>query len=358
MIDLAMCRCRLEGLARPTGTLGSVGRTLELSKMVLLIGLARHRAGSKVVAVRAKCAPWRRFLDRGQSRIMRLSYLPQDPCRPRRAAARGPQNYFYLYKAVPLSSPPGPPMALPEPKGKESWIALAQLRITRVLQRRVAATIRQLEVKICESGPPKKRPQPHILDTAIERMVKGDQLIPMKPPRLKADEQETTFLTLPPYYPEPATQRMRELLVYYRLYRTWAETQEYCGDVLERVVENTFVAAGAQYQHLGRLPMGMPDVGELDGVWELNGQRIGVEAKNWRAWIYPSSPAIWKMIRKCLVVDAVPFLVAREVAYITGVLCSKMGRPSRRTAKSSIHWFPHISWPTSDTLTSSATRTC
>jgi hypothetical protein len=50
-----------------------------------------------------------------------------------------------------------------------------------------------------------------------------------------------------------------------------------------------------------------------------------VEAKNARECIYPSSERVWRMIRKCLLVDAVPLLVTREVAYITHVLCSRMG---------------------------------
>lgn len=214
-------------------------------------------------------------------------------------------------------------MALPQPKGRGDWITLAQLRIPNILRVRVAATIRQLEVKISESGPPNRRAQPHILDTAIQRMLEGGQVIAMRPERLEQDDRETLFYTLPEFYPEPATGRMNRLLVHYRMHRTLARTQDYCGDVLEKVIEATFAAAGPQYQYVGRLPAG--NIGSLDGVWQLSGQRIGVEAKNVREWIYPRSERVWRMIRKCLVVDAVPLLVTREAAYVTHMLFSRMG---------------------------------
>jgi hypothetical protein len=215
-------------------------------------------------------------------------------------------------------------MALPAPKGREGWVALAQIRILRVLAVRIAATIRQLEVKISESGPPTRRAQPHILETAIGRMLDTGQLVAMRPERLARDERETLFYTLPEFHPNPAMERMNRLLVHYRAHRMLARTQDYCGDVLEKVIDATFAAAGAQYQYIGH---GIPgeDIGSLDGVWQLNGQLIGVEAKNVREWVYPRSERVWRMIRKCLVVDAVPLLVTREAAYVTHMLFSRMG---------------------------------
>jgi hypothetical protein len=49
------------------------------------------------------------------------------------------------------------------------------MRFCNVLSARVAANIRQLEVKISESGPADKRPQPHILNVALrsERVEVG-----------------------------------------------------------------------------------------------------------------------------------------------------------------------------------------
>ena len=63
-------------------------------------------------------------------------------------------------------------MPLPVPKGRGAWVALAGIRLRLVLGRRIAATIRQLEVKICESGRADIRPEPHILAEAL-RLLRG-----------------------------------------------------------------------------------------------------------------------------------------------------------------------------------------
>jgi hypothetical protein len=68
---------------------------------------------------------------------------------------------------------------------------------------------------------------------------------------------------------------------------------EYCANVLEEIVRRSFEAAGVS---LGRLPTGAP----LDGVYQYENEKIGVEVKNVREWVYPKSGRIWVMIRKCL----------------------------------------------------------
>src|SRR5712691_7279661 len=55
---------------------------------------------------------------------------------------------------------------------EEEWIALAERRVSRILQRRRYASMRQLEKKISEAGPPDMRPEPVKISRAISRMMR------------------------------------------------------------------------------------------------------------------------------------------------------------------------------------------
>lgn len=210
-------------------------------------------------------------------------------------------------------------MALPRPHGKAEWIQLAELRIRNILRTRIAANIRQLEVKICESGPPDRRPEPHNLKTALENLRRGGHLRQIKPKGVTKHE-EAIFYTLKQHYPEPAKSRIQELLVPYRVHRMLTDNADYCSRVLENLVQDSF-AAFPHYDYLGKLPKPAP----LDAVYRLEPHTIGVEVKNVREWVYPMSGRIWVMLRKCLEIDAVPFFIARKMPYITRSVFSRLG---------------------------------
>jgi hypothetical protein len=208
---------------------------------------------------------------------------------------------------------------LPVPHGRAEWVALARVRLRLILAHRVAATIRQLEVKICESGPPDKRPEPHILAEAIRVDLEAGELRQFRPPG-EAGHQETLFYALAQNYPEPARERINHLLVYYRLHRMLIDRPEYCSAVLEQIVRASFDAAGG-YVFRGKLPAATP----LDAVYRRGDETVGVEVKNVREWVYPKSGRIWVMIRKCLELDAIPFLIARKLPYVTHAVFYRLG---------------------------------
>ena len=191
-----------------------------------------------------------------------------------------------------------PPARLPVPRNKTEWIELAALRIERILKVRVAATIRQLEVKICESGPPSKRPEPHILSSGLEKLRESGRLRVFQPPG-ESRQNETKFYSLVEHYPNATKARVNELLVPYRVHRMFAQTAEYSGNVLEEIVRASFKAADS-YRYEGKLPKNTP----LDGVYIWGGTTLGVEVKNVREWIYPHSDRVWAMVRKCLELNA------------------------------------------------------
>lgn len=196
-------------------------------------------------------------------------------------------------------------------KAGTKWVRIAETRTITILKARIAANIRQLEAKICESGPPGLRPDPHNLTIALKNLEARGLLAIIKPPGEKSRD-ESKFFTLREYYPDPARQRVDELLIHLRVHRLLTDKEEYCSRVLEDIVAASFQQVPA-YTDLGKLPPKSP----LDGVYRVGEITLGVEVKNVREWVYPMSGRIWVMIRKCLEIDAVPLLITRKIAFIT-----------------------------------------
>jgi hypothetical protein len=199
-------------------------------------------------------------------------------------------------------------LPLTPPSTRQEWDQLAQYRVRRVLRRRIAATIRQLEVKICESGPAHIRPQPHILSHALTTLVRDGVLKTHKAPKQQRDREETVFYAYGALPDQLILDRINKLLVPYRTHRMCADRNEWCSDILEQIVVASFDAQG-DYIPLGRPPADRP----LDAAYQHRPTDIclGIEVKNVREWIYPSSERVWPMLSKCAELDYVPLLVAR-----------------------------------------------
>jgi hypothetical protein len=206
----------------------------------------------------------------------------------------------------------------PTPSGHDAWVDLAERRIISVLTTRIAANIRQLEVKISEAGPDNIRAEPHYLTYALKRLKRSGIIVPIKPPGER--QEEATFFTLATNYPQPARSRVEDLLFPYRMHRWLAGTRDYCAHVLEVIVEQSFDAAGG-YKYRGKPPKSTP----LDGAYEIGTEKIGMEAKNVREWVYPTSREIWMMVKKCLTINAIPLLVTRKTSYIARATMDKLG---------------------------------
>jgi len=210
-------------------------------------------------------------------------------------------------------------MPLTKPSGQSEWISLAETRIQNVPRTRIAATIRQLEVKISESGPAHLRPEPHNLKNALDNLRRSGTVRQIKP-RGERRHEEAIFYTLQDSYPQPANTRVQELLVPYRTHRMLTDNEDYCSKHLEDIVQASFHAV-PDYTYKGRLPEDAP----LDGVYRHGSYLLGVEVKNVREWVYPMSGRIWVMLRKCLEIDALPFFVTRKMPYITRSVFSRLG---------------------------------
>jgi hypothetical protein len=207
------------------------------------------------------------------------------------------------------------------PRSAAQWVALAQTRVLRILKSRVAATIRQLEVKISEAGPPDLRPEPHHLTTALTILSKGPKpLVRAIKPKYEKKDDNARFYTLTETDTPVAQARIEQLLAPYRIHRDLIKYPDYCSLVLEDIVRASFDATGP-YKFLGKIPK----AGPLDAAYTLRDITLGVEVKNQREWVYPTSAELWVMIRKCLELDALPVLITRKTAYITRLLCNRVG---------------------------------
>ena len=65
----------------------------------------------------------------------------------------------------------------------------------------------------------------------------------------------------------------------------------------------------------------------LDHILFCPGRRItiGVEDKNWQAWVYPHEFLIRKLLRSCLQNGHSPVLVTRKIPYLTRLLFKRLG---------------------------------
>src|SRR5689334_19965585 len=59
----------------------------------------------------------------------------------------------------------------------EYWVALAKRRVLKILDRRRFASIRQLEKKISEAGPPDVRPEPIKISKALASLTAKGSII-------------------------------------------------------------------------------------------------------------------------------------------------------------------------------------
>jgi hypothetical protein len=203
-------------------------------------------------------------------------------------------------------------------------------RIVNVLRTHVVANERTLEQKISDAGPNNQRAEPHILTIALREL------------QLRGDVMSRTIERTPWYYLnqtpiEDVEQRLAELMPIYDA------TQEgsfliRLGQTLEIAVYKTLLRHETRQQFFGHFTdldkhaddlsytkIDPPQMvgrrtlsrGRLDFVVFGNGGPAGIEAKNYRMWLYPDREQIRELLRKCCEIDVVPVLIARRFPYLT-----------------------------------------
>ena len=200
----------------------------------------------------------------------------------------------------------------------EYWVALAKRRVLRMLDRRRFASIRQLEKKISEAGPPSVRAEPIKISKALASLVAKNQIISEPHPNL------ATFFKPASFGGDPDEARRAYILTLTRQFHRLTQNPVLCGGAFETVVRAAALAS-EQYRVISPAKQGLEIDGyaverECDQVLipkKFIGPAIIVEDKNLREWLTPSSEEVWALIGKALrFPEAIPVLICRRMHYV------------------------------------------
>ena len=229
-------------------------------------------------------------------------------------------------------------IARASPAERQRW-ELAKKRIRSVLTRHVIANHRTLEQKIADAGPINQRINPHALATAFNMLELSGELS-------KRQESNGTWLYLTDTPLNQVQSRLSEQLPF------WLRTQQQqltmrIGQTLEISVYRAMRAfttlrfLGA-YTDLNEhedcdLYVKEEPPSSLDGHSLAGKEKLdfivshptagwaGIEVKNKREWMYPSSSDTRELLSKCLALDAIPVLIARRIPFVTFRVLSPCG---------------------------------
>ena len=215
---------------------------------------------------------------------------------------------------------------------------IAGKRLRSVLRTHGVATERTLEQKISDAGPYNQRIDPHVL-TRVKKVLVGQGVI------IRSPKNGVPWYHLNTTPAEVVQERLDELQPIY------AKTQD--RNFVQRVGQALEIAI---FRALENLHAEHPDVhfiGGFRGLDKHDDSRLyskiepeisghlasdgivdfvlispipaAVEAKNLRQWIYPNRSEIKDLLRKSLVLRAVPVLIARRIPFVTVHMLGRCG---------------------------------
>ncbi|WP_316184249.1 hypothetical protein [Bradyrhizobium sp. SZCCHNRI1003] len=214
---------------------------------------------------------------------------------------------------------------------------LAAKRLLRVISSLTMANQRTLEQKISDAGPFNQRIDPHVLNDARKQLLKDGQI-----GRLQRNGTPWFYAGNTPI--ETQASRLQELLAVYQPYLKIAPR---IGQALEiatyralRQIPNadfygrfkdldahddsTMYSKEEPPQHIGNKELTGDE--RLDFILRTpDAGAVGIECKNVRHWMYPHVDEIRETLRKCLLLDAVPVLIARRIPFVTFAVLGKCG---------------------------------
>lgn len=222
---------------------------------------------------------------------------------------------------------------------KRDRIDLGKKRITSILRPYVVASMRTLENKISDAGPPRQRVNPHILTTARQELQQEGKVLALSRQGLPwyhlsqttHDDLQRRLSTLVPLH--RALQRRDlttrigqalEIAVYKALitqdaltfFGSFADLDEHDDSLPYSKIEPPSSLSGRS----------LPGQQKLDFlVHDTDGFYGGVEVKNIREWLYPDRDEIRDLLSKCCQLDVVPILIARRLPYVTSRLLIPCG---------------------------------
>ena len=213
---------------------------------------------------------------------------------------------------------------------RAEWRTLAKRRLNNILRSHIVANERTLEQKISDSGPTYQRAEPHILTIALRELQLTGEVLSRT-----IDRTPWYYLGQTPIH--QVDQRLEQLTPIYDATQEGTFVSR-LGQTLEIAVYKGLLHYERHRQFLGHFSdldlhgeetpytkVDPPQMigrkilqkGRLDFVVFGDGGPAGIEAKNYRMWLYPDREQIRDLFRKCCDLDAVPVLIARRLPYLT-----------------------------------------
>jgi hypothetical protein len=220
---------------------------------------------------------------------------------------------------------------------REDREEIAATRLLRVLGTLTMANQRTLEQKIADAGPFNQRIDPHVL-TDVRKRLLNEGLIgrvhkanaPWYFAGNTSIEKQAARLTelLAVYEPylkiAPRIGQALEIATY-RALRQMPQADFYGRyKDLDAHDDSTMYSKEEPPQHVGNKELTGDE--RLDFIVRTtNAGALGIECKNVRHWMYPHVEEIRETLRKCLLLDAVPVLIARRIPFVTFAVLGKCG---------------------------------
>lgn len=212
-----------------------------------------------------------------------------------------------------------------------NWLNIAKNRVKKILRERRVCCEKQLEAKISEAGPYNLRAEPDFVSKALKILVESKEI---KKKYLEVEKNRINFYLPKDFDLNLEDDKKRYIFItnLYKKYREIATNQEYCGYVLEKIVQKA--VQKTKYHFLGgpgkstnRLVINGREIkGDIDLILFGKGKEIlGVECKNKREWFYSRAKDIWEIIEKCVNNKTLPVIMARKFSYRTRTFFKKLG---------------------------------
>ncbi|WP_218970916.1 hypothetical protein, partial [Peribacillus kribbensis] len=207
-------------------------------------------------------------------------------------------------------------------------------RIQNILKTYRVSTMRHLEIKISEAGPPGKRVEPAVLHDSLKSLIKHGKVQVLQNTPMK-------IIGAADFGKPGDKSRLTAFIKWHDMFLRYSQLDHYCGLVLEKMLFDSFDISN--YHIIGSSPI-LDEKGLLvkptnSEVLFYGGKKIykhedgngfdqflihkqtdipvGIEAKNIRQWIYPASLEVWRMIARACTLECLPVLVSRKISYIT-----------------------------------------
>lgn len=192
--------------------------------------------------------------------------------------------------------------------------------------------MRHLEIKISEAGPYNQRVEPVALNMACRELKREGKIVVLQ-------SNPVEIFALAGEYGRPGDHgKLQKFKRLYDLHHAMVQRDDLCGMQLEKLVFDTALECRDQYTVFGSGPIDdgsklyKPSGAEItfyDGKQSYKNAGldlfmthketqipIGIEAKNIREWIYPSSYEVWRMVGKACTLECLPVLAARKISFI------------------------------------------